>query len=55
MRIRIALPEDAETIASLQVAAWRAAYAGLMPQEFLDQMDGPGRMESWRRASIIVA
>lgn len=49
MRIRIALPEDAETIASLQVAAWRAAYAALMPQEFLDQMDGPGRMESWRR------
>jgi ribosomal protein S18 acetylase RimI-like enzyme len=50
MRLRRAGVEDAEAIVRVQVAAWRAAYAGLMPQDFLDAMDHPGRLASWQRA-----
>ncbi|MBK4737237.1 GNAT family N-acetyltransferase [Noviherbaspirillum pedocola] len=50
MRLRRAGAGDAEAIVGVQVAAWRAAYAGLMPQDFLDAMDHPRRLESWRRA-----
>lgn len=50
MRLRRAGADDAQAIVRLQVAAWRAAYTGLMPQDFLDGMDEPRRLQSWRRA-----
>jgi ribosomal protein S18 acetylase RimI-like enzyme len=50
MRLRRAGVEDAGAIVRVQVAAWRAAYAGVMPQDFLDAMDHPGRLASWQRA-----
>lgn len=48
MGLRRATLEDAQAIARLQIAAWRAAYTGLMPQDFLDRMDDPRRLASWR-------
>lgn len=38
-QIRLARPEDAETIAALHVAAWRWAYRGLLPDATLDALD----------------
>lgn len=38
MRIREAVPADAEAIAAVRVAGWRYAYAGVMPQTYLDAM-----------------
>lgn len=35
MTIRIARPGDAAAIAAVHVAAWRSAYAGLLPAEYL--------------------
>jgi GNAT superfamily N-acetyltransferase len=33
----------------VHVRAWQAAYAGLMPQEYLDGLDVGQRAEAWRR------
>ncbi len=49
MRIRPAVASDAEAIAGVHVASWRDAYAGLMPQEFLDGLDATRRADGWRR------
>jgi ribosomal protein S18 acetylase RimI-like enzyme len=37
--IRMAGVSDAEAIAHVRVAAWRAAYRGLMPDSYLDRVD----------------
>jgi ribosomal protein S18 acetylase RimI-like enzyme len=37
-------------IARVHVAAWRAAYAGLMPQGVLDALDAELRAASWARS-----
>jgi len=50
MLIRSAVEEDASAIARIQVLAWRQAYAGMMPQDFLDRMDSGRRVSSWQRA-----
>lgn len=50
MSIRSAVENDAYAIARIQILAWRQAYAGLMPQDFLDRMDSVRRVTSWRRA-----
>ena len=50
MAIRSAVEDDAFSIARIQILAWRQAYAGLMPQDFLDRMDSVRRVTSWRRA-----
>lgn len=50
MLIRSAVEDDAFAIARTQVMAWRRAYAGMMPQDFLDRMDNVRRVSSWRRA-----
>jgi len=42
------VPADVERIAACQVACWREAYAGLVPQAFLDAFDSPVRVERWR-------
>jgi hypothetical protein len=36
MRIRAAVPDDAEGIARIQVLTWRHAYRDLVPDEYLD-------------------
>ena len=47
MTVRDARREDAATIARIRVDTWRAAYAGLIRQDVLDQLD-PAR-EARRR------
>ena len=44
-----ATPEDARGIASVQVRAWRAAYAGIVPAAFLDALSIDEREARWRR------
>lgn len=50
MRIRPATADDASAIARIQVLAWRQAYAGMVPQDFLNRMDSERRVTGWRRA-----
>jgi hypothetical protein len=37
--LRRASPADARAIADVQVHTWRQAYAGIVPAEFLQQLD----------------
>ena len=49
MQVRNALPADAEAIAVVDVASWRAAYAGVMPAAYLAGLDVAQKAEGWRR------
>ncbi len=49
MRVRRAIAGDAPAIATVHVAAWRAAYVGQVPQEHLDGLDAASRVPSWQR------
>jgi ribosomal protein S18 acetylase RimI-like enzyme len=46
--IRPALPADARAIATVHVATWRDAYAGLLPDEVLAGLDVAERADRWR-------
>lgn len=46
--LRPLVPGDAEKLATLHVAIWRDTYAGLMPQEKLDQLDPAQSAQKWR-------
>ncbi len=46
LAVRAASASDAAEMGQIHVAAWRAAYAGLMGAEFLAQLD-PERGEKW--------
>ncbi len=48
--IRDATPDDAHAVASLQVSAWRAAYAGILPNQLLAELSVELREDSWRAA-----
>lgn len=48
--VRAASPDDAEAIAGVQSAAWRTAYADLLPAEVLDELDSPDARDQWRAA-----
>lgn len=48
LMIRLATTEDARRIAEIQVAAWRAAYGGMMPGEYLEGLQVEPREEVWR-------
>lgn len=47
MKVRQATPEDAEPIAAVHVASWRAAYRGLVPDDLLDSLDVAERSRTW--------
>lgn len=47
--IRPATVADAEQIAEVHVATWRAAYRGLLPQALLDGLTVASRADGWRR------
>lgn len=49
MPLRDALPADAEALAEVHVASWRAAYRGLMPDAFLAGLAPEDRLDRWRR------
>jgi RimJ/RimL family protein N-acetyltransferase len=51
--IRPARAADAQAIAEVHVATWRAAYRGLLPQALLDGLSVQQRASSWR--SILLA
>jgi ribosomal protein S18 acetylase RimI-like enzyme len=46
--VRDARAADAELIAEINVAAWRDAYAGVVPGGFLDRMDPVAGAARWR-------
>ena len=49
LRVRRAVMADAEAIARVHVAAWRAAYAGVVPDRYLVAMSQAGQARQWRR------
>jgi ribosomal protein S18 acetylase RimI-like enzyme len=48
--VRPASAKDAKAIAEIHVATWQAAYAGLMPAEFLASISVEKRLAFWREA-----
>ncbi|WP_219415894.1 GNAT family N-acetyltransferase [Pseudonocardia nigra] len=47
--LRHATPEDASGIALVHVRSWRAAYAGLVPDEMLAGLSVDARAQMWTR------
>jgi ribosomal protein S18 acetylase RimI-like enzyme len=47
MEIASASPEDCRSVAELHVASWRAAYAGILSDEYLAGLSVEGRERSW--------
>jgi ribosomal protein S18 acetylase RimI-like enzyme len=47
--VRPAVEQDARRLAEVQIAAWRAAYRGVMGDEFLDGLDPERLSAGWRR------
>ncbi|WP_435105760.1 GNAT family N-acetyltransferase [Nocardiopsis synnemataformans] len=47
MLIRRAVPEDGPAVADVEVRSWRAAYPGIVPQDYLDAMDVGQRGARW--------
>src|SRR5918996_3426560 len=50
LEVRSAVPDDAASIATINVASWRAAYAGLVDQSILDELNVRTRELEWRNA-----
>jgi RimJ/RimL family protein N-acetyltransferase len=48
--VRTATLDDSERIADIHVKTWQAAYAGVMPKDFLERLDVDARQSMWRRA-----
>ena len=48
--VRAAVPADAAAMAALHVRAWQAAYAGVMPADFLAGLTIADREAMWRRS-----
>jgi GNAT superfamily N-acetyltransferase len=49
MEIRRALADDALGVATVHVRSWQAAYRGLLPDTYLDQLDIDARRAAWAR------
>jgi ribosomal protein S18 acetylase RimI-like enzyme len=47
--LRLATIEDAETIATIHICAWRAAYEGIVPAQYLASLSIQERAHLWRR------
>ena len=47
MEIRHAVIEDAYAVAEIHVEAWRAAYAGILPEAFLSSLTVSSRQAFW--------
>ncbi len=48
--VRVGWADDAPGVAAVQVDAWRAEYADLLPREVLDSFDAAAFAEAWRGA-----
>lgn len=51
MPVRPARSEDLPRIADIHVRSWQAAYAGLIPQHYLDSLDPARRLDGWAAAA----
>ncbi|MFD2924389.1 GNAT family N-acetyltransferase [Halobacillus naozhouensis] len=49
MKVREAMEDDAAAIARISVDTWRAAYQGLVPNSFLQQMSYGERTNKWKQ------
>lgn len=47
--VRRAMADDAASLAAVEVASWRAAYRGLMPDAFLDRLSPAEKTAPWRQ------
>ncbi|GAA1496262.1 GNAT family N-acetyltransferase [Paeniglutamicibacter kerguelensis] len=47
--VRHPVEGDASTLADIQISAWRAAYRGVMTDEYLDAMDCESFAKGWAR------
>lgn len=47
LSIRVAEPDDAGDLARVHIAAWRAAYRGIVPDEHLDALSWSDRRDRW--------
>lgn len=47
--VRRAVVEDAPSIARINVAAWRSAYVGIVPDEYLSAMSTEQRTPRWQQ------
>ena len=52
MEIRLATPEDAEQIAEVKIAAWRAAYAHILDPALLANLDLGREAARWRERIV---
>ncbi|MFI7060846.1 GNAT family N-acetyltransferase [Kribbella sp. NPDC050124] len=50
--VRLALPAEANEIGEIQVASWRASYAGLLPVDVLADLNPAQFAAQWRAALI---
>jgi RimJ/RimL family protein N-acetyltransferase len=49
IQLRRATPQDAATLAAVEVQSWRAAYRELMPDTFLDRLSEAEKTVAWRQ------
>lgn len=47
--IRRATPQDAASLAAVEVTSWRTAYRGLMPDAFLDRLSEAEKTTAWQQ------
>lgn len=47
--VRRAAVDDAPNVADVHVASWQKAYAGILPETFLNGLDREARARWWRR------
>jgi ribosomal protein S18 acetylase RimI-like enzyme len=47
--VRRAVVEDAEALADVHITTWQKAYAGILPETYLNTMDRSRRSGWWRR------
>lgn len=50
LRLRRSVPEDAVSIGAIRVAAWRAAYGGILPEAYLARLDSTANLADLRAA-----
>ncbi|KWW99725.1 GCN5-related N-acetyltransferase [Carbonactinospora thermoautotrophica] len=48
--VRPARPEDAQAVGQVQLRAWRAAYADVLPAKLLAELTAEALAERWRQA-----
>ena len=53
IRIRRATPSDASGIARVHVNSWRTTYAGLVPQDYLNELSRASREATWEESLSI--